>query len=333
MIKKGTVTLVVPCFNEASTLKTFVKAILITQAKIPAVFLEILFVNDGSTDQTLKVMKQLAEQYPDRISYLSFSRNFGKEAGMLAGLEHAQGEWVAIMDADLQDPPELLVEMVTIIQEGKYDVVATRRVSREGEPRMRSMFAQLYYKLNNLISNVKLEEGARDYRLMTRPVVDAVLSLPERNRFSKGIFSWVGFDVKYLAYPNIERNAGQSSWSFAQLFDYAIEGIISFSDMPLTIASFVGLLTFLAATIYGIFIFIRTLIYGAATPGWPSLAVLIVGMGGLQLLCLGIVGKYIGKIFIENKQRPLYILKEKHIAKAEQETASTEPIHTNHTTI
>lgn len=321
---KKTVSIVVPCYNEATMLQTFVKAILLTQEKLPQVFLEILFVNDGSADETLTIIKGLAEEHSERIAYVSFSRNFGKEAAMLAGLEHAQGDLVAIMDADLQDPPELLIEMVEIIQEGTYDVVATRRVTREGEPRIRSLFAQLYYKLNNMISDVKLEEGARDYRLMTRPVVDAVLSLQERNRFSKGIFSWVGFEVKYLTYPNVERKAGDSSWSFAQLFDYAIEGIISFSDMPLTIASFVGLLTFLAATFYGIYIVIRTLIFGAATPGWPSLAVLIVGMGGLQLLCLGIVGKYLGKIFIESKQRPMYIVKEKQLVEIDKKTTSTE---------
>lgn len=318
---RKTVTIVVPCYNEATMLETFVKAILQTQEKLSQAFLEILFVNDGSKDETLSIIKELTAEFPERISYVSFSRNFGKEAAMLAGLEHAQGDWVAIMDADLQDPPELLVEMVEILEAGVYDVVATRRVTREGEPRIRSWFAELYYKLNNMISDVKLEEGARDYRLMTRPVVDAVLSLQERNRFSKGIFSWVGFEVKYLTYPNIERKAGDSSWSFAQLFDYAIEGIISFSDMPLTIASFVGLLTFLAASLYGLYIVVSTMIFGAATPGWPSLAVLIVGMGGLQLLCLGIVGKYLGKIFIESKQRPMYIVKEKRLVETDSTKA------------
>ena len=318
---RKTVTIVVPCYNEATMLETFVKAILQTQEKLSQAFLEILFVNDGSKDETLSIIKELTAEFPERISYVSFSRNFGKEAAMLAGLEHAQGDWVAIMDADLQDPPELLVEMVEILEAGVYDVVATRRVTREGEPRIRSWFAELYYKLNNMISDVKLEEGARDYRLMTRPVVDAVLSLQERNRFSKVIFSWVGFEVKYLTYPNIERKAGDSSWSFAQLFDYAIEGIISFSDMPLTIASFVGLLTFLAASLYGLYIVVSTMIFGAATPGWPSLAVLIVGMGGLQLLCLGIVGKYLGKIFIESKQRPMYIVKEKRLVETDSTKA------------
>lgn len=312
-MKKNTISIVVPCYNEARTLQAFVAEILAVQAQLPKVFLELILVNDGSADETLGVMRALASEHPNRISYLSFSRNFGKEAAMLAGFEHAAGEWVAVMDADLQDPPEMLLEMHQLITTTEYDVVATRRVSREGEPKVRSLFATMYYKLNNLISDVKIEEGARDYRLMTRPVIEAILSLPERNRFSKGLFSWVGFEVKYLEYPNIERQAGETSWSFTKLFDYAIEGLISFSDVPLTLASYVGLLTFVMAFVYGVYIVIRTLIFGAATPGWPSLAVLVVGMGGLQLLCLGIVGKYIGKIFIENKQRPMYILKEIHL--------------------
>lgn len=312
-MKKNTISIVVPCYNEARTLQAFVAEILAVQAQLPKVFLELILVNDGSADETLGVMRALASEHPNRISYLSFSRNFGKEAAMLAGFEHAAGEWVAVMDADLQDPPEMLLEMHQLIATTEYDVVATRRVSREGEPKVRSLFATMYYKLNNLISDVKIEEGARDYRLMTRPVIEAILSLPERNRFSKGLFSWVGFEVKYLEYPNIERQAGETSWSFTKLFDYAIEGLISFSDVPLTLASYVGLLTFVMAFVYGVYIVIRTLIFGAATPGWPSLAVLVVGMGGLQLLCLGIVGKYIGKIFIENKQRPMYILKEVHL--------------------
>ena len=312
-MKKNTISIVVPCYNEARTLQAFVAEILAVQAQLPKVFLELILVNDGSADETLGVMRALASEHPNRISYLSFSRNFGKEAAMLAGFEHAAGEWVAVMDADLQDPPEMLREMHQLITTTEYDVVATRRVSREGEPKVRSLFATMYYKLNNLISDVKIEEGARDYRLMTRPVIEAILSLPERNRFSKGLFSWVGFEVKYLEYPNIERQAGETSWSFTKLFDYAIEGLISFSDVPLTLASYVGLLTFVVAFVYGVYIVIRTLIFGAATPGWPSLAVLVVGMGGLQLLCLGIVGKYIGKIFIENKQRPMYILKEVHL--------------------
>lgn len=312
-------TVVVPCYNEEETLDIFMDAILKTQENLADVLIELLFVNDGSTDNTLAVIKSLASRYPDRVSYLSFSRNFGKEAGIMAGLEHAQGEWVALMDADLQDPPEMLVEMHRLISEEGYDVVGTKRVNRDGEPPIRSFFANLYYKLNNKISDVKLEEGVRDYRLMKREVVDSVLSLPERNRFSKGIFSWVGYNVKYLDYYNVERSAGNSSWSFLQLLNYAFDGIISFSDAPLTFASMLGLLIFILSSIYGFYIIIRTLLLGVITPGWPSLAVLVVGMGGLQLFCLGIVGKYIAKIFNETKRRPLYIVKEAH---QRDETAS-----------
>ncbi|MGX7106367.1 glycosyltransferase family 2 protein [Hutsoniella sourekii] len=311
-MKKNTITLIVPCYNEEASLDLFMAEIVNTQAKLKQAFIEVLLVNDGSQDKTLEVMKRLSEEYPDRVNYLSFSRNFGKEAAILAGMEHAQGEWVGLIDADLQDPPELLVEMHRLITEEGYDVAATRRVDRQGEPPIRSFFANLYYKINNSISDVQLAEGARDYRLMTRPVVEAVISLPEHNRFSKGIFAWVGFDVAYLEYENIERSAGESSWSFMSLFNYAIEGLISFSDLPLKIASYLGLLAFLGALIFGLYIIIKTLIFGNPTPGWPSLAVLIVGMGGLQLLCLGIVGNYIAKIYLESKKRPTYIIQDQH---------------------
>ncbi|MGX7091786.1 glycosyltransferase family 2 protein [Hutsoniella sourekii] len=315
-MKKNTITLIVPCYNEEASLDLFMAEIVNTQAKLKQAFIEVLLVNDGSQDKTLEVMKRLSEEYPDRVNYLSFSRNFGKEAAILAGMEHAQGEWVGLIDADLQDPPELLVEMHRLITEEGYDVAATRRVDRQGEPPIRSFFANLYYKINNSISDVQLAEGARDYRLMTRPVVEAVISLPEHNRFSKGIFAWVGFDVAYLEYENIERSAGESSWSFMSLFNYAIEGLISFSDLPLKIASYLGLLAFLGALIFGLYIIIKTLIFGNPTPGWPSLAVLIVGMGGLQLLCLGIVGNYIAKIYLESKKRPTYIIQDQHFIQA-----------------
>ncbi|MDO4432662.1 MAG: glycosyltransferase family 2 protein [Aerococcaceae bacterium] len=312
-MSENILTLVVPCYNEQETLELFVQAVENVQAQMPQVHIEILFVNDGSTDNTLKTMQALSQRYPNSVYYLSFSRNFGKEAAIMAGLEHARGEWVALMDADLQDPPEMLIEMFRLVTQEGYDVAATRRTTRAGEPPIRSFFAGLYYKLSNAITDITLAEGARDYRLMTRQVVDAVLSLPEQNRFSKGIFSWVGFDVAYLEYQNVERVAGETSWSFSKLFAYALEGIISFSDMPLTIASWIGFLTFAIASLFGAFIIGRTLFFGADTPGWPSLAVLVVAMGGLQLLCLGIVGKYIGKIFIEGKKRPHYILKEQKL--------------------
>lgn len=313
LIRKGVITVVVPCYNEAETLVQFVEAIRQVQKELVGVRLELLLVNDGSTDNTLSLIKELAGSYPNLIEYLSFSRNFGKEAGLYAGLQHAHGEWVAIMDADLQDPPELLQEMYRLIQDPEVDVVATRRTSRDGEPPVRSWFANLYYKLNNSISKVKLAEGARDFRLMRHQVVESVIALPENNRFSKGIFSWVGYNVVYLEYSNVERSAGTSSWSFWSLFDYAIEGLISFSDVPLTLVSVIGFLSFFLALLFGGYIVLETLIAGVKTPGWASLAVIILGMGGLQLLCLGIVGKYIGKIFIEGKGRPIYILKEKRL--------------------
>lgn len=309
-IKSNTLTIVVPCYNEEAVIDEFIQEILKTQETLPDIFIELILVNDGSKDGTKQKLKELALSHRDRITYISLSRNFGKEAALLAGLEHAQGEFIAVMDADLQDPPSLLKEMLDgIITEG-YDVVGTRRTSREGEPPIRSWFANLYYKLNNKISDVYIEEGARDFRVMTYEVVQSIISLTERNRFSKGLFAWVGYNVKYLEYPNIEREAGESSWSFRSLFNYAIEGLISFSEVPLTIATWVGFLSCLGAFGYGLFVTVRTLLYGAITPGWTSLAVMIIGMGGLQLLCLGIVGKYIGKIYIESKQRPVYIIQE-----------------------
>lgn len=311
MIKENTLTIVIPCHNEEDNISKFMDEIFKVQTTLPDIYLELIFVNDGSTDKTGSVLQQLAEDNHERVTYLNLSRNFGKEAALLAGLEHAQGEYVAVMDADLQDPPELLKEMLDGIIQEDYDVVGTRRTTREGEPPIRSWFANLYYKLNNAISDVYIEEGARDFRVMTQDVVQSIIALPERNRFSKGLFSWVGFKVKYLDYPNIERGEGESSWSFKSLFNYAIEGLISFSELPLTIATWLGILAFIASFIYGVYIVINTLIWGVTTPGWASLAVLIVGMGGLQLLCLGIIGKYIGKIYIESKQRPVYIIKDK----------------------
>lgn len=319
MEHQSILSIVVPCHNEEETLYPFLDEVLKIKDQLAHVQLEVLFINDGSTDRTLNVMKELHDRYPQMAYYLSFSRNFGKEAGIIAGLEHVSGDYVAIMDADLQDPPSMLVEMYEGITQEGYDVVATRRVDRQGEPPIRSFFANAYYKINNFISDVHLEEGARDFRLMTRQVVEAVLALPERNRFSKGIFSWVGFDVKYLDYGNVERVAGETSWSFFSLFKYALEGIVNFSDFPLNLASWVGMITFIGAIIYGIYIIVHTLVFKTNPPGWPTLAVLVVGMGGLQLFCLGIVGKYIAKIFIEGKQRPLYLTKEAKLPHKEKE--------------
>lgn len=330
-VNKPILSIVVPCYNEAATLERFVEAIQALAKDLPQVKLEMLFVNDGSRDETLALMRRLQQDYPDHIHYLSFSRNFGKEAAMLAGLQAAQGNYVALMDADLQDPPELLVEMYRLIQQEGYDMVGTKRSNRRGEPRVRSFFADAFYRLNNLITNVPLEPGVRDYRLMKREVVDAVLRLAEHNRFSKGIFAWVGFNTTYLDYPNIERVAGQSSWSFWQLFDYALEGLVNFSEVPLTIVTLMGVLIFVLALIYGIFIVVRTLLMGSTTPGWPSLVVFITGMGGLQLLGLGILGKYIAKIFTETKQRPHYIIQESSdIPTSETSSAQSSPQDTPH---
>lgn len=304
------IAIVVPCYNEEEMLPIYVEKMQALQKEFTEVSLKLYLVNDGSSDNTLNVMRSLYREFPSFIHYISLSRNFGKEAAMLAGLEMTREEYVAIMDADLQDPPELMQEMYRLIKEDKYDMVGTKRVDRQGEPLIRSWFSNMYYSVNNLISGTKLESGVRDYRLMTRQVVDAILSLPEKNRFSKGIFAWVGFDTYYLPYENRERLAGNTSWSFFSLFSYSLEGFISFSETPLDIASFLGLITFFFALIGGLYIVIKTVVWGNPTPGWPSLAVIILAIGGLQLLSIGILGKYIGKMFVETKNRPHFIIKE-----------------------
>ena len=272
--------------------------------------IEYIFVNDGSNDNTLNVLRSLAKEDKERVKFISFSRNFGKEAGLYAGLQQATGDYVAVMDVDLQDPPEMLPEMLQIIREEEYDCVGTRRVSRDGEPPIRSFFARQFYRIINNISETEIVDGARDYRLMTRQMVNAILSMEEYNRFSKGIFSWVGFDTKYLEYKNQERVAGETSWSFWSLFKYSLDGIVAFSELPLAFASFVGFFSFLAAMIAMVVIVIRTLLLNDPTSGWPSLVCFILAIGGLQLFCLGILGKYLGKTYLETKKRPIYIVKE-----------------------
>lgn len=302
-------SIIVPCYNEAESLPLFYEE---TQKVVATmdVEAEYLFVNDGSSDQTLTVIKELYDADPKQVRYLSFSRNFGKEAAIYAGLQHSEGDYVTLMDADLQDPPEMLPEMLAIIQNEDYDCVGTRRTTREGEPPIRSFFAKTFYKLMNRISDVEMVDGARDYRLMTRQMVDAVLELQEYNRFSKSIFSWVGFRTKYLPYTNRERVAGTTSWSFFSLFKYSLEAIVNFSDLPLTIASFIGIFSCFLSVLLLIVIVVRTLIFGDPTSGWPSLVCIILFVGGLQLFALGIIGKYVGKIFLETKKRPIYIVKE-----------------------
>ena len=308
---KGMISVVVPCYNEEQALPYFIQEIQIVAAQMrqKQVELEILLVNDGSRDHTLSLLRDYAKQY-ENVRYLSFSRNFGKEAAMYAGLEHARGDYVAMMDADMQDPPSLLPEMYEILQTGEYDSVATRRVSRKGEPPIRSFFARMFYKLINRISDADIVDGARDYRLMSRPMVDAILSMKEVNRFSKGIFGWVGFRTYWLPYENVERVAGETKWSFWKLFRYSLEGIIAFSTAPLAIASVVGLLVCLAAVAALAVVLVKTLAFGDPVAGWPSMICIILFLGGVQLLTVGIIGQYLAKTYLETKKRPIYILAE-----------------------
>ena len=302
------ISVVVPCYNEEETVEIFYQE---TQKVIKQLQCdyEFLFVNDGSKDQTLQKLRRLAEN-DSKVRYLSFSRNFGKESALFAGLKAATGDLITVMDADLQDPPELLPEMVKAIFDEGYDCVGTRRTTRDGEPVIRSFFARMFYRIVNRIGEVEMVDGARDFRLMTRQMVDSILELSEYNRFSKGLFSWVGYKTKYLTFENRERVAGQTSWSFWSLFKYSIDGIINFSEAPLNIASFIGAISCVGAVIAMIVVIIKTLIFKDPTTGWPSLVSIILFMGGLQLLCLGIIGKYIAKIFLETKKRPHYIVKE-----------------------
>ncbi|MDT2769711.1 glycosyltransferase family 2 protein [Enterococcus pseudoavium] len=301
-------SVIVPCYNEEEAIPLFFTEMEKVKEAINYDF-EYIFINDGSEDQTLDRLRELARQYR-YVRYLSFSRNFGKEAALYAGLRAAKGDLVTVMDVDLQDPPELLPKMIEMIETKGIDCVGTRRANRKGEPPIRSFFAKKFYQLINRISDTEMVDGARDYRLMTRQMVDAILELTEHNRFSKGLFSWVGFDTEYITFENRERVAGKTSWSFWQLLNYSIDGIVNFSDAPLNIASFVGAFSCVASGIAMIFIIIRALLFGDPTAGWPSLVTIILFIGGVQLLCIGIIGKYIGKIFMETKKRPVYIVKE-----------------------
>ena len=302
------ISIIVPCYNEEETIELYYKEMQKISKKIKNAEFELIFVNDGSTDKTLDILRNLAKNKD--VRYLSFSRNFGKEAGIYAGLKYATGDYVGLMDVDLQDPPEMLTEMYNILETGEYDCVATRRVSREGEPPIRSFFARLYYKIINKISKTEIVDGARDFRLMTRQMVDSILEVTEYNRFSKGIFSWVGYKTKWLEYKNIERVAGTTKWSFWKLFLYSLESIVAFSTVPLSIASIFGILFCFVAFIIILFIIIRTLIFGDPTSGWPSMACIMFFIGGIQLLCTGIIGQYLSKTYLEVKNRPVYIVKE-----------------------
>ena len=309
------ISLIVPCFNEQEALPVFyeeIKKILKTMECSH----EILFVNDGSKDHTLEIIKELAAG-DESVKYLSFSRNFGKEAAMYAGFCNACGDYVAVMDADMQDPPSLLPEMVKILETGEYDSVATCRSNRAGEPRIRSFFAKRFYEIINCISEADIVEGARDFRLMKRKMVDAIISMSEYNRFSKGIFGWLGFQTFWLSYDNVERVAGETKWSFWKLFKYAVDGITNFSQAPLSIASWGGVLMTFLSFIMLLVIVIRRLIFGDPVAGWASTICIIIFIGCFQLFCLGIMGQYIAKIYLETKHRPHYIVSETNVNGAE----------------
>jgi len=312
--KKKVLTIIVPCYNEQETARIFFNAIADISQKTALKELEVntLFVNDGSSDGTLNVIKELASE-SKHVKYLSLSRNFGKESSIYAGLENANADYVAIMDVDLQDPPELLEEMYLSIKNEHFDCVATRRSTREGEPIIRSFFARQFYKIINLISQTEIVDGARDFRLMTRQMADSILMLRESNRFSKGIFSWVGFSVKWLTYENKERVAGQTKWSFWNLFGYSINGIIAFSEIPLAFVSILGIIISFVSFVLILIIVVRKLTWGDPVAGWASLAAMITFIGGLQMFCLGIIGQYLAKAYVESKKRPIYIIKESHL--------------------
>lgn len=305
-------SIVVPCYNEEESIPLFYPAVEKVVSQMNDLKIEYWFVNDGSSDNSLAEMRKLHEQDPERVHYVSFSRNFGKEAGLYAGLQTATGDYVVIMDVDLQDPPEFLPQMYELIKTGEYDCIGTRRVDRTGEARFKSFLSDQFYRVINRISQTSIVPGARDYRMMTRQMVDAVLTLKEYNRFSKGIFSWVGFKTKYLDYHNVERAAGTTDWSTWKLFKYAFDGIADFSQVPLSIAVWLGTTSFVLSIIGLLFVIIRRIVEpNSSVFGWASLICIILLLGGLQLLCIGILGKYIGRIYLQVKQRPIYIIKEK----------------------
>ena len=302
-------SVVVPCYNEEEALPLFYEAF-IRETQGMNVEFEFVFVDDGSRDGTVREFEKLHER-DGRVHYITFSRNFGKESAMFAGMEAAAGDYVVIMDADLQDPPALLPEMLSAIENDGYDCVASRRVTRKGEPPIRSFFARAFYKLINKISKTEIVDGARDFRLMTRQMVDAILQLREVSRFSKGLFSWVGFKTKWLEYENIERVAGETKWSFWKLLLYSIDGIIAFSTAPLAIASVAGVLFCLLAFAMLLFFFFKTILFGDPVAGFPATICIILLLGGIQLFCIGILGQYLSKTYLETKQRPIYIVKKR----------------------
>jgi len=306
------ISLVVPCYNEEEALPYLYNELCVVSASMAVAAFEFILVDDGSSDKTLDTLVALAKK-DARVRYISFSRNFGKEAALLAGLRSSRGEYVAVLDADLQDPPSLLPSMYEAVTSGGYDCAATRRVTRKGEPPLRSIFAHSFYRLMSRISDAHIMDGARDFRLMTRQMVDAILSLTEYNRFSKGIFSWIGFKTKWMEYENVERVAGQTKWSFWKLFMYSLEGITAFSTVPLVLASVFGFLSCLAAFVLICVVIIKTILWGDPVAGYPSLMSVVLFIGGIQLFTIGILGQYLAKTYLEAKNRPVYIIKEDNL--------------------
>lgn len=299
-------SIIIPCYNEQETVPLFYEAVTPVIQGMDCEY-ELIFVDDGSKDDTLAAMRRLAKM-DERVTYIALSRNFGKEAAMYAGLRNASGDFTAVMDADLQDPPSLLPEMLETLRTGEYDCVAARRVSRQGEGRIKSAFARLFYKLINKLSDLDIEDGARDFRLMKREMVDAVVSMGEYNRFSKGIFAWVGFKTAWISYENVERVAGETKWSFFQLCRYAVDGMLNFSQTPLMLVSWFGVFMTLFSALALVFIVVRKLLFGDPVAGWPSMVCVIILIGGIELFCLGIAGQYIAKMYMEVKHRPHYIV-------------------------
>lgn len=302
-------SLIVPCYNEQEALHPFMEELTRVTSSLGDVQTEVILVNDGSSDNTLPVIRELAGQY-DCVRYISFSRNFGKESAMLAGFAAAKGDYVAVMDADLQDPPALLPDMLRAVREEGFDCAGTRRTTRKGEPPIRSLFARMFYRLINLISHTQLVDGARDYKLLSRKAVDALLSMPEYNRFSKGLYEWIGFRTKWLEFQNVERVAGETKWSFWKLFKYSLEGIVAFTTFPLALASVLGMLCMLVALVIIVTLCVRQILWHSSVDGWTSMVCIIVLLSGLQLFCAGIIGQYMSKMYLEIKRRPHYIIAE-----------------------
>lgn len=313
------ISLIIPCYNEEEAIPFFYKEITCVSEQMKNYLFEFIFIDDGSVDNTLSIIKEYAYN-DDRVKYISFSRNFGKESAMYAGFVNAIGDYVAVMDADMQDPPSLLPEMLTYIECGDYDSVATRRVTRDGEPKIRSFFARLFYRIINRISDADIVDGARDYRLMKKEMVDTIVKMGEYNRFSKGIYGWIGYKTKWIPFKNVERIAGETKWNFWKLLKYSIDGIVNFSQIPLSIASWSGIIFTLLSFIIVLFICVRKLMFGDPVDGWASTVCIIIFMGGIQLFCMGIMGQYLSKMYMEIKKRPHYIIRESNTKKDEKTT-------------